>query len=287
MNMDLALRVDALPVAGQTVLSHRRQDGPGGKGLNQAVASARAGAVTRFVGAAGDDAEGAALRQVLADDGIEPLVRTSAARTGLAVVLLDAAGENSIVVAPGANAELVDLTARELAAVSAARVLLMQLEVPLPTVAAAQRAARDAGTSVVLNAAPASTVDDLPLDGVDVLVVNEGEARTLSGATSDLGVERLLGLVPAVVMTLGPVGAVYADREGVRLHAPGLPVEVTDTTGAGDTFAGYLAAALAGDADMTTALARANSAAALCVQRRGAVPAVPHSHEVESLLTQT
>ena len=289
LNMDLALHLDALPAAGETVLSRRRVDGPGGKGLNQAVAAARAGAFTRMIGAVGEDAEGHALRQVLADDRIDPVVRATTGRTGLAVVLLDPSGENSIVVVPGTNAALTDLMPAELAAIAGARVLLMQLEVPLPTVAAAARAAREAGVTVVLNAAPAVAAAELSLHHVDLLVVNEREARTVAGvgggAAGDVEplLERLLDLVPAVVVTLGPAGALYCDAKGARHREPGRAVQVVDTTGAGDTFAGYLAAALAEDVDVATALARANAAAALCVQRPGAVPAVPHRLDVEAL----
>ena len=289
LNMDLALHLGALPAPGETVLSQRRVDGPGGKGLNQAVAAARAGAFTRMIGAVGEDAEGMALRRVLAEDRIDPLVRATTGRTGLAVVLLDGSGENSIVVAPGTNAALTDLMPAELAAITDSRVLLMQLEVPLPTVAAAARAAREAGTVVVLNAAPAVAARELPLDAVDLLVVNEGEARTVAGdadpdteaADIEAVVDTLLDLVPAVVVTLGPAGALYRDGEGSRHRSPGLAVEVVDTTGAGDTFAGYLAAALSDDVYVSTALDRANAAAALCVQRQGAVPAVPHRRDVD------
>ena len=289
LNMDLALHLDVLPAAGETVLSRQRVDGPGGKGLNQAVAAARAGAFTRMIGAVGEDAEGMALRRVLAEDRIDPLVRATTGRTGLAVVLLDAAGENSIVVAPGTNAALTDLQPAELAAIAGSRVLLMQLEVPLETVAAAARAARDAGAVVVLNAAPAVAAASLPLDSVDLLVVNEGEARIVAGdADPDIEVVMgtLLDLVPAVVVTLGPAGALYRDAEGSRHRSPGLSVEVVDTTGAGDTFAGYLAAALSDDVYVSTALDRANAAAALCVQRRGAVPAVPHRRDVDIALAR-
>ena len=284
LNMDLALHLDTLPAPGETVLSGRRVDGPGGKGLNQAVAAARAGAFTRMIGAVGEDAEGMALRRVLAEDRIDPLVRATTGRTGLAVVLLDAGGENSIVVAPGTNAALTDLQPAELAAIAASHVLLMQLEVPLPTVAAAARAAREAGVVVVLNAAPAVGAASLPLDAVDLLVVNEGEARTVAGDADpdiEVVVDKLLDLVPAVVVTLGPAGALYRDNEGSRHRSPGLAVEVVDTTGAGDTFTGYLAAALSDDVNVSTALDRANAAAALCVQRAGAVPAVPHRRDVD------
>ncbi len=291
-NVDLTLGVTDLPAAGQTLLATGRSGGPGGKGLNQAVAAARAGALTRFVGAVGPDAEGTELMQVLAAEGIEPLVRTTSARTGLAVVMVDATGENAIVVAPGANAELLGLRAPELASVTAAQVLLMQLEVPLRTVTDAAQAARESGTLVVLNAAPQVALDPSLTDCVDLLVVNEGEARALaadprggaadpSEAPEDVA-DRLLRRVPAVVVTLGPRGALYRDREGAAHLEPGRQVVVADTTGAGDSFAGYLCASLAGGAPVATALARANAAAALCVQRPGAVPAVPRRSEVDA-----
>lgn len=293
-NLDLTLGVTDLPTAGQTLLSTSRTGGPGGKGLNQAVAAARAGAPTRFVGAVGSDAEGAELLRVLAADGIEFLVRQTETRTGLAVVLVDASGENAIVVVPGANAQLLGLRPAELAAVTAARVLLMQLEAPMPTVVEAARTAREAGVRVVLNAAPQAPLDATLTECLDLLVVNEGEARALAvelgGRVTDDAddvdayLDRLLERVPAVVVTLGPRGALYRDRDGARHAQPGRSVVVADTTGAGDAFAGYLAAALAEGVPVVTALAWANAAAALCVQRPGAVPAVPRRAEVDAEL---
>ena len=297
-NADLVLPVGRLPLPGETVLATARRLSAGGKGLNQAVAAARAGSRTSFVGALGLDAEGATLREVLSVEGIHATLRESSAPTGVAVVLVDEDGENSIVVAPGANADLIDLTTEELAAVTDATVLLLQLEVPLPTVAAAARAAKQAGTMVVLNAAPAAVLGDDLLDCVDVLVVNEGEARTLvasragvvtSQGTGDVDglLDALLAKVPMVVVTMGAAGAVQAGRGGSRHVEPGRRVAVVDTTGAGDTFVGYLCAALADGSEMPTALRRATAAAALCVQRPGAVPAVPRCVEVDALLDRT
>jgi ribokinase len=294
-NADLVLPVRRLALPGETVLANGRRLSPGGKGLNQAVAAARGGCRTRFVAAIGADAEGLLLRQTLADEDIEVAVRASDADTGLAVVMVDDAGENSIVVVPGANAELRDLTRDELTAIADSTLLLMQLEIPLPTVTAAARHAKEAGTTVVLNAAPATTLDAELLDCVDVLVVNEGEARALvrpvAGPAADsddidLGhvVDTLLTLVPMVVITLGARGAVLRGRDGSEHTEPGRRVTVVDTTGAGDTFTGYLAAALANDETMPTAMRRATAAAALCVQRQGAVPAVPRRDEVDALL---
>ena len=221
------------------------------------------------------------------------MVRTTNGRTGLAVVIVDAAGENAIVVDPGANAELVGLGEAERAAVTAAHVLLMQLEVPLPTVTEAAQMARAAGTTVVLNAAPHAALDGRLCDSIDLLLVNEGEARALAADTSsgggsgdgrggtadtmDRDLDRLLERVPAVLVTLGSRGALYRDRAGARHHEPGRPVTVVDTTAAGDSFAGYLAAALADGLPVPVAVARANAAAALSVGRRwrGAGRAAP------------
>jgi ribokinase len=294
-NADLVLPVRRLPLPGETVLAGGRRISPGGKGLNQAVAVARAGCRTQFVAALGDDTEGAALREALAGEDITVAVRTSDAPTGLAVVMVDDTGENSIVVVPGANAELRDLTSEELAIITDSTVLLLQLEIPLPTVAAAARLAKEVGRTVVLNAAPAAVLDDALLSCVDVLVVNEGEARALvapAGASIATGDDRglddvldaLLTKVPAVVVTLGAAGAVLGGRGGSRHSEPGRQVTVVDTTGAGDTFTGYLAAALAEGAAMPVAMRLATAAAALCVQRPGAVPAVPRRDEVEALL---
>jgi ribokinase len=297
-NLDVALRVRQMPRAGETVLSAPRLSGPGGKGLNQAVAAARAGARTRFVGAVGTDPEGAQLLAVLAAEGIEALVQTMPGRTGLAVVTVDASGENVIVVDPGANHELAGVGPSGLAAVTAANVLLMQLEIPQPTVAEAAGVARAAGTTVVLNAAPQAPLDARLCDSIDLLLVNEGEARAIAADTSsgrpgdrpggtadavDGDVDRLLERVPAVLVTLGPRGALYRDRAGARHYEPGRPVTVVDTTAAGDTFAGYLAAALAEGIPVPAALAWANAAAALAVGRRGAVAAVPRRADVDGL----
>jgi ribokinase len=294
-NADLVLPVRRLASPGETVLASGRRLSPGGKGLNQAVAAARSGCRTRFVAAIGADAEGSMLRQVLAEENLDVVLRATDASTGLAVVMVDDAGENSIVVVPGANAELRDLTAEELTAVTDSAVLLMQLEIPLATVAAAARRAKAAGTMVVLNAAPATPVVPDLQGFVDVLVVNEGEARALVSSSAgsfadstehglDHVIDSLLSQVPTVVITLGEHGAVMRNRDGFDHTEPGRRVPVVDTTGAGDTFTGYLAAALADNDTMPTAMRRATAAAALCVQRQGAVPAVPRRDEVEALL---
>lgn len=289
-NADLVLAVHSLPGPGETVLAGDRRSGPGGKGLNQAVAAARAGAATAFVGAVGDDAEGELVRSVLAAEGITAVVATTAAPTGLAVVAVDERGENSIIVSPGANAGLTDLSGEARDAIGRSAVLVLQCEVPLAAVSAGVAAARETGTLVVLNAAPVVPLPAEVLAGVDVLVVNEGEARSLAAgfgtAAADLddAVTRLTTMARAVVVTLGARGALHRDQAGANHRVPAPKVDVVDTTAAGDTFTGYLAAALAGGASVPEALQLACTAGALCVGRPGAADSVPTVVEVHRRL---
>lgn len=285
-NLDLVLAVDALPAPGETVLATHRAEGPGGKGANQAVAAARAGARTALLAALGDDDAAALLRAALTGAGVDVgRLRTVGAPTGAAFVTVDARGENAIVVDAGANALLLDLTDDELDRVGAARVVLCQLEVPLATVAAAVAAATGI---VVLNAAPARTLASYLLQGVHVLVVNEHEARVMGG-TPDLGraVSRLLEQVPEVVMTLGAAGALLARRDAEPLRIPGIPARhVVDTTGAGDVFCGAYAAGRAAGEDSTTAARLACAAASLSVERPGAGRSAPSLEEARERLAE-
>lgn len=287
-NTDLVLGVTAHPVPGQTVLAAAVSRSAGGKGLNQAVAAARDGAPTTFIGAVGDDAEGRQLVDLLRGEGVgTSLVRLVDAPTGLAVVVVDAAGENSIVVAQGANATFDGLTTADLAAVRSAAVLLLQLEIPSATVHAAAAAAAAAGVCVVLNAAPGRELPDDLLDVVDVLVVNEDEAAAVVGdraAPIDELLAALVVLVPDVVVTRGAAGCRHASRTGAGHTVPAPRARAVDTTGAGDTFAGVLAAELARGPSMSDALERAVVAGAVSVERPGAVPSIPHRAETSARL---
>jgi len=283
-NMDLVATAPKLPVPGETVLGHGFTTVPGGKGANQAVAAARAGAEATLVGAVGDDAFGSALRQNLHDSGVEvALLRTVPGPSGVALIAVDDAGENHIVVVPGANAALTDLRPEELAAIRAADVLMAQLEVPLWTVAEAARVAHDAGVTVVLNAAPAQPLPAALLSTVDVLVVNEGEARVIAGASDRPVDEVLLAWVPRVVLTLGARGAAYADRNGRRQAVPAPSVAAVDTTAAGDAFAGALAVALAERREVADALRWACAAGAACVRTLGAASSLPTRAQIDEL----
>ncbi|MDG4825575.1 ribokinase [Asanoa sp. WMMD1127] len=282
-NLDLVVGVPRLPAPGETVLGSDVVTGPGGKGANQAVAAHRLGAETLLVAALGDDRFGTDLRAALAREGLplDRLVTRAGIATGVALIVVEAAGENTIVVAPGANARLDDSSLDGLFAPG--DVLVLQLEIPLETCLAAARRARDAGASVLLNAAPlppagAAALTEL-LGVVDVLVVNEGEARQLGGDA-----RALLRHGPAAcVVTLGARGAVSADGTGARTHPP-FPVDAVDTTGAGDTFCGALAVGLASGIDLDQAVRRGCAAGALATTRMGAQSAMPTGAELDLFL---
>jgi len=281
-NVDLVLPVQRIPRPGETVLAGGMTRGPGGKGANQAVAAARAGARTAMVVALGSDDGGALLREALTGSGVDlSLAATGDAPTGTAIITVDESGENSIVVAPGANGGLT-LTTEAVAAIREAKIVLSQLEIPFPTV----QAAAAASSYFILNAAPAAELPDELLAEIDLLVVNETESEAIAGPDR----RALLKKVPAAVVTLGGAGAVILTREADEIAIPGVPVEVVDTTAAGDTFCGVLAAALAArstddaitGSDLTNAVRRANVAASLSVQAAGAIPSVPHGDAIDA-----
>jgi ribokinase len=283
-NVDQVFRVERIPAPGETVLSTGFSTARGGKGQNQAVAAARAGAPTAFIAALGDDAFGSDTRAGLIDDGVDvSSVRSLDAATGTALIAVDSAGENTIIVEAGANRLLVDLGPTDAAAIAAASVLAMQLEIPLETVIAAARIARAGGTTVMLNAAP---IRDLPaelLGSLDILVVNEHEASHLAG---ERDWRELTEQVPVVVVTLGSEGALLLRRgsDEVRVAAPS--VHAVDATGAGDTFCGAFAAALAESMELEQALRFAVTAASLSVQSHGAVPSIPLRAQIDAATTR-
>jgi ribokinase len=261
-NVDLVLPVPSLPRPGETVLGAEVRRMAGGKGGNQAVALARLGASVRFVSAVGDDPDGAwSLAQLVAEGVDVSGVATVAAPTGLAVVAVDAAGENSIVVAPGANAHVVAPAALD------ADVLLLSLEVPLETVAAAAAAAT---APVVLNAAPAQVLPASLLGDVDVLVVNEAEWEALDRVRHG-----------AVVVTLGARGCLVLEGSS-EVHVAAVPVEVVDTTGAGDCFAAALAYGVAQGWALPEAARFGCRAAALSVRAAGARAGLPRLGDVQA-----
>jgi ribokinase len=283
-NIDQIFRVTAIPAPGETVLATGSSTALGGKGQNQAVAAARSGAATMFVGAVGSDAFGHAIIDGLASDGIDTSsVRIEQGPSGTALIAVDDRGENSIIVDAGANARFAGLLPSDRAAIAEATVLLVQLEIPLDTVTEAVDAARAASTVVLLNAAPIRDLPDALLSGVDILVVNEHEeARLLADRP---GID-LTALVAVVVVTLGASGAVLRRRGELELRLDSPNVVAVDTTGAGDTFCGAFAAALAGGESHEAALRFAIVAASISVEQHGAVPSIPRRAEVAERIAQ-
>lgn len=285
-NMDLVAYVAKAPQRGETVTGREFRTLPGGKGANQAVAAARAGAdAVSMIGAVGADAFGTRLRSALEHSGVDTdLLRTvDTAATGTAHIVVDDEGGNAIVVIPGANGTLTALAPGDEGLITSADTLLLQLEIPVEGVLAAAEAARRHGVRTILTPAPAQPLPPELLASIDLLVPNEHEAATLTGLTDPRAAARsLLSQVPEVVVTLGARGSLYAARgaEPVVVEAP--HVTAVDTTGAGDTFVGTLAVALAEGGSVPDALAWASSAAALSVQRPGASASMPFRSEIDT-----
>lgn len=279
-NADLHLGVTRLPAPGDTVLAADARWLPGGKGANQASAAARLGASVAFIGAVGDDAAADIALGGLADAGVElsGVRRIDGLPTGLAVVTVDAVGENAIVVAAGANAAL---TAADIVVPPRCAAVLVSLEV---SAAAAERAlagAKEADALAVLNAAPADACTPRLLDLADVIVANEGEAAAIADGS---GLADLAARTAAtIVVTAGPAGVRAATPTGEELHVPALPTDVIDTVGAGDCFAAALVVALAEGAGLHHALRFATAAATLAVGGVGA-RSTPLRDDVDALL---
>ena len=286
VNADLVLRCTALPLPGETVHGRDFRTLPGGKGANQAIAAARLGASVAFIGCVGDDDFGRTAQFVLAGEGIDTthLHVVAGTATGVAMILVDDAGQNSIALAAGANAALTtDHVDAASSLFAGASLFVCQLESPLDVVRHAIGRARAAGVPVLLNPAPAQALPAALLADVDVLVPNETEAALLAGSDLDptAAAARLRAMGPAtVLLTLGADG-LQIDAEGLvqRVPAPATG-PVVDTTGAGDTFIGAFAAARVEGASVAAAAAFAQKAAALSVTRPGAVGGMPYRHEV-------
>ncbi|MCM0620518.1 ribokinase [Nocardioides bruguierae] len=288
LNADRVLRVPDLPRGGQTVTALRTRTLPGGKGANQAVALARLGCHVRMLGAVGHDPDATLLRSALRQERIDVEgLQEVAGPSGGATVLVDQAGENVIVVTPGANAQVdADEVLGRLAGAGPVDVLLLQLELPVAAVEKVAREARGMTQRIVLNAAPATELSHDLLGLVDVLVVNEHEARELTGlADPTRAVTRLAAQVRELaVVTLGSRGGLYAGVVAGEFSAVAAD-QVADTTGAGDCFVAALCDGLARCADAASdlpgVLDRAARAAALCVGRHGAQPAMPTRAELD------
>lgn len=282
-NLDFVVRASHVPAPGETVLGRDFATFPGGKGANQAVACARAGAApTRMLLGLGDDAFAAVIESSLRASGVQlDIIRCPDRATGTAFICLSDDAENAITVAPGANDAL---RAEHLPDLAGIGYLLLQLETPLDTVEAYARAAHAAGVMVVLNAAPARTLPTSLLALVDVLIVNEGELTTLAGERGG-GILACLDRidVPCVIVTIGARGCCARTAAGIVLQSA-FAVDAVDTTAAGDTFCGTLMAALGRGGSLASALREASAASALACTRLGAQSSIPTRAEVGALL---
>ncbi|WP_337466321.1 ribokinase [Saccharopolyspora spinosa] len=285
-NMDLVAYVGTAPKRGETVLGREFHTVPGGKGANQAIAAAKAGAAVRMIGAVGGDDFGTQIRETLQKSTVDVRgLRTVPGRSGTAHIVVDDEGGNSIIVVPGANGTVDGLVDGDEELIAGSRSLLLQLEIPLPGVAAAAAAGRRNGVRVVLTPAPAVPLPADILPNVDLLVPNEHEAAILAGDDDPhRALAALLQLVPEVVITLGARGSLYGNRDGARVEVPSFPVDAVDTTAAGDTFLGVLSTAMGEGAGVPEALRLASAGAAVSVQRNGASSSMPTRQEITDFL---
>jgi ribokinase len=289
INTDLVVRVERLPRPGETVPGDHFAVYGGGKGANQAIAAARAGAPVAIIGCLGDDRFGADRLAELQREGVDiaGLRRLTGVASGVALIGVDGAGQNCIMLAAGANGRVSVVQAGSLKA-QADDLLLAQLELPLSVVAAGLAAARQAGALTVLNAAPLHPATSDLLSSVDLLIINELEAADLLGAPVTAASGPALAALAArgpqrIVVTLGDEGVIAWDQ-GRLLQLPALPVTPVDTTGAGDAFCGVLAASLVAGADFDQALRRGIVAGGLAVTRQGAQSSLPQRAEIDEAL---
>jgi len=293
LNVDLVVTVDRMPAPGETVLGSRLDQHAGGKGLNQAVAAARLGGRVEIVGSLGSDAVSGWLRAVAIEEGVgDATLAEVPGASGTALIEVDMAGANRIIVVPGSNAMLTSEQVESgLRSIENVAVVLVQAEIPLTTVATAMRVGRSLGAITILNPSPVFDCPPLLLSDVDYLVPNEHEAGLLSGmatATADQATEAARSLVGmgagCVIITRGGDGSVWANADASGTQGAYTVVPV-DTVAAGDAFCGGLAAALAEGLDLPAALRWASAAGALATTRPGAVPSLPSRSAMEELIS--
>ncbi|WP_339191117.1 ribokinase [Paenibacillus sp. FSL P2-0121] len=293
LNMDMVVRTNRSPDAGETLIGQAFALSPGGKGANQAVAAARLGAEVSMIGRVGKDTFGSEMLEIIRNEGIhiEHISVSEHEATGVASIVIEEDGENRIIVVPGANIELTveDIQALE-AVISQAKIIVLQLEMDLAMSEQAIAIAHRKGIPVILNPAPARVLKDEMLAQVSYLTPNETEAGILSGMTVDSAetaeqAARILLQkgVQNVIVTLGSKGALIVNAEGAKA-VPGFPIKAVDTVAAGDSFNGALAQQLVLGKTLEEAVSFANAVGALAVGKEGAIPSLPQLSEVEQFL---
>ena len=288
-NMDMVVKTTHIPVPGETVLAGSFFMNPGGKGANQAVTVARLGGEVIFISKVGNDVFGKQSSQLFDEEGINTfhILSDDELPSGVALITVDQSGENSIVVASGANANLNPSDIEDaLDKIAAAGILLMQLEIPMETVHFVAKYAASKGVKVILNPAPVNTLTPELLSYIDIMTPNKTEAAMISGINvTDIDTAREAGSaicklgVKSVVVTMGALGSVIC-QDGRSTVVPAQVVEAVDTTAAGDVFNGALAVALSEGKDLPDAVDFASRAAAISVTRLGAQPSIPYRNEL-------
>jgi ribokinase len=286
--MDLVVRAPRFPAPGETISGEDLAIIPGGKGANQAVAAARLGADVSMLGRVGSDVFGQALLDNLSNNQVDvSRVQRDSAATGTATIIVDAHGQNSIVLSPGANGKVMPADVADL---PEARILILQFEIPPDAVFRAAQLAREKGMRVIVNPAPARKVGPELMKLVDILVPNESELSLLTGTpvTDSASAEAAARLMIAqgagmVIVTRGEHGSLTVTQNDIY-HVPAFQVDVIDTTAAGDAFIGGLAVSLAEDKPIREALTYANACGALATTKFGAQPSLPTRDEVQEFL---
>ncbi|MGG1516051.1 ribokinase [Paenibacillus oryzisoli] len=294
LNMDVVSEVDQFPKPGETIKSHGTTYGCGGKGANQALAAAKAGAQVSMIGAVGDDAFGSVLIDSLAAYGVNTQhIAVKPGSSGLATITVNGEGENTIVLTGGANDKVeIDEVRTSLEQLGAIDMILLQNEVPWVINRFAMEWAGVHGVAVCFNPAPAMVVPDEMYAYLNVLVLNQTEAECATGIevsgeeAAEAAADKLIAQgVEAVILTLGEAGAYYRARDGEAVLSPAFRVDVVDTTAAGDTFIGAWSAASTEGKDVASGLRFASAAAALAVSQEGAQQSIPAREEIERLLS--
>ncbi|MCZ2127794.1 MAG: ribokinase [Anaerolineales bacterium] len=292
LNADLVIRAPRFPQPGETISGEDLQVIPGGKGANQAVAAARQGAQTALVGRVGGDQFAPFLVQNLQANRVDvSQVRADSSASGVAIIIVDESGQNSIVLSPGANAKVAPQDV-DLAAFPDAQILLLQLEIPTPTVLRAAQEAHRRGRTVILNPAPAQALPAELLANTDILIPNESELELLSGesvqnfSSVESAAKKIMTQgVKVVVVTLGERGAALITSDKTEI-IPAFKVNAVDTTAAGDAFIGGFAASLLKGESLATAVRYGSACGALAVSKFGAQPSLPTKEETERFLEQ-